>query len=378
MSSPSPRAPLPPAAPAVVPKPFLLTPHQGEAARALLAYVSALPLSGADAQLLATVVAIRAARRGVGNLTGQDLRSLRLTDPEAAVTALAALGWQGQEALLGDDLVTPAGVTVPDLGSRPDSRLPFGKVMRSRVSGWTVRTLSAKPVKKTSTAARLAALFLAAHGPADAHGTLPAHLPDPCRAALPELLTKGFLRELDGDRYALADAVRHLSGLRPLPDTEPAVRDEPEAEGPSWEEWKDRASVALRRHVEAVESCAACALSTSRVSEAFMRKAVPAQFGEKARRAYGVWAAAYPDQGPAAAASAAAFRAAHGHGPSVKQLCKELGWGKMSRELRIHVIRRLIAEGWLTNTDPVPWTLRPGRAAQTGAAAAAPAAARRG
>jgi hypothetical protein len=49
----------------------------------------------------------------------------------------------------------------------------------------------------------------------------------------------------------------------------------------------------------------------------------------------------------------------------------------MSRELRIHVIRRLIAEGWLTNTDPVPWTLRPGKAAQAGTAgAAAPAAAR--
>ncbi|MFE4692736.1 hypothetical protein ACFRH6_22140 [Streptomyces sp. NPDC056749] len=373
------RTPFTPAAPVVAPKPFLLTPHQGEAARALLAHVSALPLTTADAQLLATVVTIRAARAGVGNLTGQDVRSLRLADPEGAVTAFAALGWQGYEALLGEDLVTPVGVIVPDLSGRPESALHFGKLMRSRVSGWTVRTLSAKPVKKTSTAARLAALFLAAHGPADEHGTLPAHLPDHCRAALPELLDKGFLRELEGDRYLLAEAVRHLSGMRPLPDVQPATRDEPEAEGPSWQEWKDRASVALRRHVEAVESCPECALSTARVSEAFMRKALPAQFGEKARTAYGVWAAKYPDQGPAAAESAAAFRALHGHGPSVKQLCKALGWGKMSRQLRIHVIRSLIAEGWLTNTDPVPWTLRPGKAAQAGTAAApSPVAARRG
>ncbi|MFJ8884610.1 hypothetical protein ACIRJR_14560 [Streptomyces sp. NPDC102402] len=366
-----------PAAPVVKPNPFLLTPRQGEAARALLAYLGSLPLRGADAQLLAVVVAIRAARGGIGNLTGQDVRSLRLADPEAAVVALAPLGWQGQEALLGGDLVTPVKVTVPDLGGSQEPRLPFGKVMRSRVSGWTTRTLASKPVRKTSSASRLAALFLAAHGPVDAYGTVPAHLPDDCRAALPELLAKGFLRELDGSRYLLADAVRHLSGTRPPSDTPPAVR-EPEEEQPSWDEWKDRASVALRRHVEAVEGCPECSLSTARVSEAFMRKAVPAQFQEKVRTAYGAWVARYPDQGPLAAEFAAAFRAEHGHGPSVKQLCKALGWGKMSRELRIHVIRRLIAEGWLTNTEPVPWTLRPGKAARPGApSAAAPAAVRR-
>ncbi|WP_406460531.1 hypothetical protein OHB07_01835 [Streptomyces sp. NBC_00111] len=374
MSSSVSSAPPVQAAPAVKPNPFLLTPRQGEAARALLAYLGSLPLKGADARLLAVVVAIRAARSGIGNLTGQDLRSLRLADPEAAVTALAALGWQGQEALLGGDTVTPVGITVPDLGGGPDPRLPFGKVMRSRVSGWTTRTLAAKPVKKGSSAVRLAALFLAAHGPADEYGTLPAHLPDDCVAVLPELLAKGFLRELDGSRYLLGESVRHLSGTRPRADTPPAVRP-PEEELPSWEEWKDRASVALRRHVEAVERCPECSLSTARVSEAFMRKAVPAQFQEKVRTAYGVWEAKYPDQGPAAAEFAAAFRAEHGHGPSVKQLCKALGWGKMSRELRIHVIRRLIADGWLTNTEPVPWTLRPGKAAQGGTPGSTPPAA---
>jgi hypothetical protein len=352
----------------VKPNSFLLTPRQGEAARELLTYVAALPLTGADAQLLAVVVAIRAARAGIGNLTGQDLRSLRLADAERALIAVSALGWQGQEALLGGDLVTPVAVTVPDLADR---RLPFGKVMRSRVSGWTARTLSAKPVKKTSTGARLAALYLAAHGPADEYGTLPADLPADCLVALPELVAKGFLRERDGSRYLLGEAVRHLSGMRPPSDTPPPTHDVSVEEPPSWDEWKARASVALRRHVAAVESCPDCALSTARVSEAFMRKAVPAQFGEKVRTAYGAWEAKYPEQGPPAARFAAAFRASHGHGPSVKQLCKGLGWGKMSRDLRIFVIRQLIADGWLMNTDPVPWTLRPGRNTQAGTPGAA-------
>ncbi|MEU1482839.1 hypothetical protein [Streptomyces sp. NPDC005752] len=371
MPSSSPNSPSATTATTVQPKPFLLTPCQGEAARALLAYVGSLPLDGADARLLAVVVSIRAARSGIGNLTGQDVRSLRLADAEGAVTAFAALGWQGQDALLGEDLVTPVGVTVPDLGAQADSRLPFGKVMRSKVSGWTTRTLAAKPVKKASASARLSALFLAAHGPADEHGTLPAGLPEDCRAALPELLAKGFLRELDGDRYLLAEAVRHLAGMRPLPDAAPGASDEPDEEHPTWGEWKDRASVALRRHVEAVEGCPECAFSTARVSEAFMRTAVPAQFDEKVLAAYGAWEARCPGQGPAAAEFAAAFRAAHGHGPSVKQLCKGMGWGKMSRELRILVIRRLIAGGWLMNTGPVPWTLRPGKAVRTGTTAPA-------
>lgn len=353
--------------------PFLLTHDQGQAARTLLAYVSGLPLKEADVQLLAVVVAIRAARSGIGNITGQDLRSLRLADARAAVAGLSTLGWQGQDRLLGDDTVTPVGIGVPDLAQGPEPRLPFGKVMRSRVSGWAARTMSAKPVKKTSSAARLAALHLAAHWPADDYGTLPANLPEVCRDALPELVAKGFITELDQTRYLLGDSVRHLAGMRPLPFVPPRAGQEPEP--PTWEEWKGGVSVALRRHVEAVEGCSECALPTVRVAEAFMRKAVPAQFDEKVRAAYTTWAAGRPGQGPEAAEFAAAFRAAHGHGPSVKQLCAGLGWGKMSRDLRIFAVRRIIADGWLTNTDPVPWTLRPGRAAQEGAAA--PVSARR-
>ncbi|WSC90995.1 hypothetical protein OG909_01000 [Streptomyces sp. NBC_01754] len=361
------------------PIPFLLTFRQGEAARRLLAYVASLPLRGADAQLLAVVVAIRAAQTGVGNLTGQDLRSLRLTDAEGAVAAVTALGWQARGDLVGGNPDIPVGIVVPDLADGPEHPLPFGKATRSRVSGWTSRTLNAKPVKKAPPVMRLAALFLAAHGAPDRPGTLPADLPEHCRAALPDLLAKGFLKELDGTAYLLGDPVRHMSGMRTPPAPPPARAEAAAEEEPSWDEWKARASAALRRHVEAVEHCRLCSLSPGRVSEAFMRKPVPAQFDDKVLAAYATWKDGQPELGPRAARFAADFRAAHGHGPSVKQLCQGLSERKQSRRLRIFAVRQLIAEQWLTNTEPVPWTLRPGRAAQSGTAVAPVAAdARRG
>ncbi|WP_069173787.1 hypothetical protein [Streptomyces griseus] len=375
-SSSSPRPAPAPSAPGTTPRPFLLTHQQGVAARRLLGYVAALPLHTADAQLLATVVAIRAARTGIGNLTAQDLRALRLSDAEGAVAAVAVLGWRGQEALFGDSPDVPVPVTVPDLGAGPENRLPFGKLMRSRVSGWTTRTLAAKPLRKTSSEARLTALFLAAHGPSDAYAPIPGELPGWCRAALPELLAKGFLLDADADRYRLADPVRHLSGMRPPPPVPSRADGGTATPAPTWGEWKARASAALRRHVEAVENCPQCALPTEKVAEAFMRAAVPVQADDKVRAACAAWEAAHPDEGPRAARFAAAFRASHGHGPSVKQLCLGMGWGKQRRELRVLVVRRLIAGGWLTNTDPVPWTLRPGRAVRDGTGVSATAGAR--
>lgn len=342
------------------PTAFLLTARQGEAARQLLSYVASLPLEGADAQLLAVVVAIRAARGGTGNLTGQDLRSLRLADAEGAVAAVGALGWQARGDLIGGNPDVPVGITVPELVGVSDRRLPFAKLTRSRVSGWTNRTMTSKPARKTSAAARLAALFLAAHAPADHHADLPADLPGHCRAALPELLAKGFLLELDGRRYLLGEAVRHLSGMHALPPATPPAR----APRMTWGEWKAQASPALRRHAEAVEHCSHCSITPVRVAEAFMRTPVPAQFDATVRAAFDTWKVSHPDEGPRAAQFAADFRAAHGHGPSVKQLCKGMGWGKQGRGLRLLITRHLIAEEWLTNTEPVPWTLRPGGAAK--------------
>ncbi|MFH9828235.1 hypothetical protein [Streptomyces bobili] len=98
-----------------------------------------------------------------------------------------------------------------------DHPLPFGKQMRARVSGWTTRPLAAKPVKKTTPATRLAALFLAAYSSSNLHGTLPDDLPDACRALLPDLQSKNFLADLSGDSYRLDPGVRHLAGLLPNP-----------------------------------------------------------------------------------------------------------------------------------------------------------------
>lgn len=219
------------------PLPFLLTTQQGEAARTLLSYVVTLPLSTLDSQLLAVVVAIRAARSGVGNLTGVDLRSLRLSDPQQAVCALRGLGWQLHDVLLNGDADTPVPVTVPGLANEEGGPLPFGKNMRSRVSGWTTRVLAAKPVKKTTPATRLAALFLAAHSSPKCHGELPSYLPEACHAALPELLSKGFLADLSGTRYQLDPAVRHLAGMlhNPADPRDPAGDQPPSAQrGKPW------------------------------------------------------------------------------------------------------------------------------------------------
>ena len=359
-------------APAAVPQqlPFLLTDAQGEAARTLLGYVLALPLPGPDAQLLAVVVAIRAARGGVGNVTGADLSALRLTDAREAVAALRGLGWRIADALLDGDPATPVPVTVPDLERETDHPLPFGKTTRTRVSGWTARTLAAKPVRKLPPAARLAALVLAAHSTSGRLGQVPPDLPDACRAALPDLERKGFLVELAGDRFLLAPEVRHLAGMRPPTDEEAETMPDTvrtatgfRFDAADWSRWKDSATPALRRHVEAVERCALCELRPERVAEAFTVQVRPSAVYSRTKSAYGRWKETNPDRGPLAAAFTVTFRDRHGHGPSFNQLCEGLGWD-LPRPLRVLVVQRLLAAEWLADTAPVPWTLRPGPAAR--------------
>ncbi|WP_233518273.1 hypothetical protein [Streptomyces corynorhini] len=334
-----------------------------------------LALPCPDAQLLAVVVAIRGARGGVGNVTGADLAALRLDDPRGAVDALRGLGWGVADALLDGDPVTPVPITVPDLAREVDHPLSFGESKRSRVSGWASRTLSAKQVKKLPPAARLAGLFVAAHGTSEHLAPLPPGLPESCRAALPDLLRKGFLAELSEDHGRLDPAVCHLSGLRP-PAEEERSADAPDGAGggvstarqfrfsaDTWARWKDSATPALRRHVEAVEYCAVCALRPERVAEAFMVPSDPRTFTEKTEAAYAKWKDAHPDRGPLAAEFTVAFRAEHGHGPSYGQLSSGLGW-KLKRGLRGLVVERLVHHEWLMGTGTVPWTLRPGQAAQ--------------
>ncbi|MET9887123.1 hypothetical protein ABZZ20_29110 [Streptomyces sp. NPDC006430] len=355
---------------------FLLTSPQGEAARTLLGYVASLALPDADAQLVAVVVAIRAARGGVGNITGADLSALRLGDASGAVDALRGLGWQVDDALFGGDPAVPVPVTVPDLAREAGHPLPFGKNTRSRVSGWTTRTLSAKPVKKLPPAGRLAGLFLAAHSTSKLLGQIPPELPDACRAALPDLLRKGFLTELSEDRCRLDPTVRHLSGMRQPSEEERAqsAKDEGRAvalastpgfqfDAEAWADWKSAVTPALRRHVEAVEHCTVCARPPERVAQAFMVPGRPQFFSRSTAVAYGAWKDTHPDRGQLAAKFTVAFRSEHGHGPSYAQLGSGLGW-QVDHALRNFAVRRLLVNEWLTETGTVPWTLRPGQVAQ--------------
>ncbi|GGT84613.1 hypothetical protein GCM10010289_00130 [Streptomyces violascens] len=194
-------------------------------------------------------------------------------------------------------------------------------------------------------------------------GELPPGIPEACRAALPDLLRNGFLAGLSGDQFRLDPQVRHLSGLLPKTRLTSAVAQGFEFDADAWEQWKNAATPALRRHVESVEYCALSELPVERAAEAFMSPCGAAFFSKAAKNAYGRWKDANPDRGPQAAEFTVTFRAAHGHGPSFKQLSDGLGWHH-SYQLRGFVVHRLLSNGWLTRTGPVPWTLRPGPTAQ--------------
>ncbi|AXU16867.1 hypothetical protein [Streptomyces clavuligerus] len=342
----------------------------------LLSYVASLALPGPEAQLLAVVVAIRAARGGVGNVTGADLSALRLSDPRGAIGALRDLGWHVDDVLFDGDPTAAIPFTVPSLAQETGHPMPFGKNTRSRVSGWTTRALSAKPVRKLPPAARLAGLFLAAHSTSKLLGQIPPDLPEACRATLPDLLLKGFLTELSEDRCRLDPALRHLSGMR-HPTEEEKAAEPPKAQATSaptrtpgfdfdadaWTRWKNSTTPALRRHTEAVEHCPVCALPPEQVAQAFTAPGRPQSFSRSMKTAYGTWKDTHPDRGPLAAEFTVAFRSEHGHGPSYAQLCTGLGW-ELSRSLRGFVVKRLVVNEWLTESGHVPWTLRPGPAAQ--------------
>ncbi|GHB85990.1 hypothetical protein GCM10010347_66290 [Streptomyces cirratus] len=89
----------------------------------------------------------------------------------------------------------------------------------------------------------------------------------------------------------------------------------------------------------------------------------PQFFSRNAAAAYGAWKNTHPSRGQLAAEFTVAFRSEHGHGPSYAQLGSGLGW-QLDRSVRNFAVRRLLVNEWLTETGPVPWTLRPGQVAQ--------------
>ncbi|AXG82538.1 hypothetical protein DVK44_12075 [Streptomyces paludis] len=143
---------------------------QWEHARSVLAHVTdSTPLPGPEARLLVVMLTLRAAHSGTGNLVGQDLNSLGLSDPEQLMAELIDCGWLSIPGTVDDLVVSrpenPTPVTVPSLTPQPDAPGPFvfGKKMRPKLSGWAQRVISDKKLRKSKAPAdvRLLALTLA-------------------------------------------------------------------------------------------------------------------------------------------------------------------------------------------------------------------------
>ncbi|MGW2110014.1 hypothetical protein, partial [Streptomyces sp. NPDC001948] len=143
---------------------------QWEHARSVLAYVAGhSPLPDIETRLLVLMLTLRTAHTGTGNLVGQDLTSLGLTDPEGLVGLLTGCGWLSIPGTVGDLFASrpenPTPVTVPSLMPRANGPSPFtfGRKMRPKLSGWAQRVVSDKKLRKAKTTAgtRLLALTLA-------------------------------------------------------------------------------------------------------------------------------------------------------------------------------------------------------------------------
>ncbi|WP_424860229.1 hypothetical protein [Streptomyces sp. MMS24-I29] len=114
----------------------LTVPTQWEHARSVLAYAADhSPLPSPEARLLVLMLTLRTAHTGTGNLVGQDLTALGLTDPEDLVEQLTGCGWLRLPGTAGDLLASrpenPTPVTVPSLAPHGDGTGPFtfGKKM---------------------------------------------------------------------------------------------------------------------------------------------------------------------------------------------------------------------------------------------------------
>ncbi|MBZ4321239.1 hypothetical protein, partial [Streptomyces huiliensis] len=216
----------------------LLTRPQAAHARTVLDYVAAhAPRPEAEVRLAVLMLALRAARAGVGNVTGQDLTGWLQDDAEPVLERLAADGWLRLPCTVAEVMAArsenPAAVTVPAL--LPDGPRPFGfgKTTRARISGWAQKVVGDRKIrkKKPGPATRLLALYTAAHSRPDGRlGGPEDDGLDPDRVAafcgLPaegltehveRLLAAGWLAEADASdgrfRGRLAERVLPLSGL---------------------------------------------------------------------------------------------------------------------------------------------------------------------
>ncbi|WP_030906731.1 hypothetical protein [Streptomyces sp. NRRL F-5126] len=218
--------------------PRLLTRTQAEHARTVLGHLGALaPGHEPPVHLAVLMLTLRAARAGIGNVTGQDLGGWLQGDAERVLDALVAAGWMRMPCTAAEALDArpedPTAVTVPTL--LPDGQRPFtlGKVTRARISGWAQKVVNDRKLrkKKSPPAARLLAVYTAAHtrvdgglGHAEDDGLDLAEAaafcavpPEEVAEHVERLLTADWLSEGSAEegrlRGRLSDRVLHLSAL---------------------------------------------------------------------------------------------------------------------------------------------------------------------
>lgn len=276
-----------------------------------------------DGRLLALTFAVRGAVRGRANLTGQDLRMLRLEEPRAALVELTSTGWLDAtpEAVIEADAAHPA---LCDLPGMRDQLWTVGNGVRSRASGWLSRALAHKKLRKKPNRLRLVAAHLTLHADHGGAVSVPVEdVVDACALSgaeeLSELLT--WLAEVSWIEGPAADGGTVTARLTEI--TLPlAVRPAPPRTPPKQEP------------------------ATTPLDVPVPDRARGLLDGREAEVAG--WVADY--------------RGEHGHGPSWAAIATTFGWPPRQapdHDVTHEVFRLLREGGWLTGFG-VPFGLRAG------------------
>ncbi|MDQ0811735.1 hypothetical protein QFZ63_003449 [Streptomyces sp. B3I7] len=150
----------------------LLNRSQAVHARTVLAHVrDHAPHPEPEVRLAVFMLTLRAARAGLGNVTGQDFTGWLQGDAEQVLQRLVDSDWLRlpDTVTVADALVArsedPAQITVPTLLPTAPRPFSFGKVSRARLSGWAQKVVGDRKLrkKKADAATRLLALYTAGH-----------------------------------------------------------------------------------------------------------------------------------------------------------------------------------------------------------------------
>lgn len=154
----------------------LLTRQQAVQVRAVLDYArDHAPCPEPGVRLAVLLLALRAARAGTGNVTGQDLGGWLQNDAEQVLERLVEADWLRLPGTVAEVMTSrpenPTAFTVPTLLPEMPRPFAFGKANRSRISGWAQKAVGDRKLrkKKAAPATRLLALYTAAHARPDGH-----------------------------------------------------------------------------------------------------------------------------------------------------------------------------------------------------------------